>query len=197
MVIYKAFKQGLVCRGYRFHEGMNITDKANCVKNGFHGAENPLDCFVHYPLSYGNGDEYYMCEASGDMDEDGNDSKVSCTHLNIVRRLSYYDMATCALLYMKKHPERELVQLFGDTVCVQYGMAQVLKPGIAIARGKDPAAKGVTGASLGLAVTDGRDRVVQIRIAVVDGIRVLPGRYYGLREGELHEVQGTGQAACR
>lgn len=197
MVIYKAFKRGLVCRGYQFHEGMNITEKANCVHNGFHGAENPLDCFCHYPPFYGNGDEYYMCEALGDIDEDEFDSKVSCTHLNIVRKLSYYDMAACALIYMKKHPEREFVQLSGNTVCVQYNMAQVSEPGMAIARGIKPIAKGIVGAALGFAVTDKRDRVVQIRIAVVDGIRILPGRYYEYREGDLHEVQGTGQAARR
>jgi len=112
-----------------------------------------------------------------------------------VRKLSYYDMAACALIYMKKHPERKFVQLSGDTVCVQYNMAQVSNPGIAIARGIKPIAKGIVGAALGFAVTDKRDRVMQIRIAVVDGIRILPGRYYEYREGDLHEVQGTGQAA--
>lgn len=197
MVIYKAFKQGLVCRGYRFHEGMNITEKADCVQNGFHGAENPLDCFAYYPPSYGNGDVYYMCEALGDIDEDERDSKVSCTHLNIVRKLTYYDMAACALIYMKKHPERKLVELSGNTVCVQYNMAQVSEAGIALARGIKPMAKGVMGASLGFAATDRKDRVMQIRIGMVDGIHILPGRYYEYREGELHEVQGTGQAARR
>ena len=46
MIAYKGFKPGLVCRGYQFHMGLNITDKANCRANGFHCAENPLDCVV-------------------------------------------------------------------------------------------------------------------------------------------------------
>ena len=29
--------------------GLNITDKANCRANGFHCAENPLDCLSYYP----------------------------------------------------------------------------------------------------------------------------------------------------
>ena len=43
MRAYKAFDIGLSCRGYQFVEGKNVTDQANCVKNGFHCVENPLD----------------------------------------------------------------------------------------------------------------------------------------------------------
>lgn len=197
MVIYKAFKEGLVCRGYQFHEGMNVTDKANCAKNGFHGAENPLDCFRHYPPVIGNGDEYYMCEALGDIDEDNIDSKVSCTRLKLVRKLSYYDMAACALLFMKKNPDRKFKELTGDTVCALYNQARVAVPGIAIARGMNPMAAGVIGTTLGFAVTDREDRVVQARVVPVDGISILPGRYYGYGEEGLYEVKGTVRTACR
>lgn len=191
MVIYKAFKKGLVCRGYRFREGMNVTEKANCRENGFHGAENPLDCFRHYPPKVGNGDEYYMCEALGDIDEDDNDSKVSCTHLKLVRKLSYYDMAACALLFMKKNPERKFEELNGDTVCALYNAARVAVPGIAIARGIKPVAAGVIGATLGFAVTDIKDRVIQVRVVPVDGITILPDRYYRYGEEGLYEAEGT------
>ena len=44
MIAYKGFEHGLICRGYRFVMGLNRTGKANCRKNGFHCAENPLDC---------------------------------------------------------------------------------------------------------------------------------------------------------
>ena len=46
MIAYKGFNKGLVCRGYQFSNGENITDEANCAKNGFHSAENPLDCIT-------------------------------------------------------------------------------------------------------------------------------------------------------
>ncbi len=197
MVIYKAFKKGLVCRGYQFHEGMNVTDKADCARSGFHGAENPLDCFRHYPPEAGNGDEYYMCEALGDIDEDDIDSKVSCTRLNLVRKLSYYDMAACALIFMKKNPDREFKELTGNTVCALYNQARVAVPGIAIARGIKPVAAGVTGATLGFVVTDRRDHVIGIRVVPVDGITILPDRYYGYGEEGLYEVKETIRTARR
>ena len=30
MLAYKGFKPGLVCLGYQFKMGLNVTDKANC-----------------------------------------------------------------------------------------------------------------------------------------------------------------------
>lgn len=188
MVVYKAFKEGMVCRGYQFHMGINITDKANCAQNGFHAAENPIDCFRHYHPYPGCQDEYYMCEASGDIDEDDRDSKISCTCLNIVRKLTLYDMAACALLYMKKYPEREFKEYDSPVVAVKENKAAVQVPGIAIARGKIPMAAGPVGCSLGFAVTDGNDVVKRVQIAMVDGIHVFPGRYYTLKEGGLREA---------
>ena len=46
MIAYKGFNKGLICRGYQFQPGENITEEANCAQNGFHSAENPLDCVV-------------------------------------------------------------------------------------------------------------------------------------------------------
>ena len=48
MIAYKGFNKGLICRGYQFQPGENITEEANCAKNGFHSAENPLDCITYY-----------------------------------------------------------------------------------------------------------------------------------------------------
>ena len=49
MLAYKGFGPGQNCRGYSFLLGLNVTDKANCRENGFHCAENPLDCLSYYP----------------------------------------------------------------------------------------------------------------------------------------------------
>ena len=48
MLAYKGFKKGLICRDYQFNMGLNITEKANCVENGFHCAENPLDLLFQH-----------------------------------------------------------------------------------------------------------------------------------------------------
>ena len=49
MIAYKGCHRGLICRDYQFVMGLNVTDKANCAANGFHCAENPLDCLSYYP----------------------------------------------------------------------------------------------------------------------------------------------------
>ena len=59
MIAYKGFRPGLICRGYQFVMGLNTTEKANCRENGFHCAEDPLDC-----LSYSFFFEGYMVQGA-------------------------------------------------------------------------------------------------------------------------------------
>ena len=68
MIAYKGFRPGMICIDYQFQMGLNVTDKANCRQNGFHCAENPLDCLNYY----GDIDhsEYYIVNAGGDIDLD-------------------------------------------------------------------------------------------------------------------------------
>ena len=83
MIAYKGFQKDLKCRGFQFQEyGINETEKANCRQNGFHCAENPLDCLCYYP-NWKNS-VYYIVDASGDLDEDGEDSKISCTQMRLL-----------------------------------------------------------------------------------------------------------------
>ena len=65
MIAYKGFHKDLKCLGFQFQEhGINETEKANCRQNGFHCAENPLDCLCYYP-NWKNS-VYYIVDASGD-----------------------------------------------------------------------------------------------------------------------------------
>ena len=50
MYAYKGFEPDLSCRGYRFVMGKNVTPEANCASNGFHCAEDPLDCLSYLSL---------------------------------------------------------------------------------------------------------------------------------------------------
>ena len=86
MIAYKGFHPGLICRGYQFVMGLNVTEKANCAANGFHCAENPLDCLIYYPQMELS--EYYLVDAGGDVDEDEFDTKISCTQLTILHKLT-------------------------------------------------------------------------------------------------------------
>ena len=86
MIAYKGFRPGLICRGYQFVMGLNTTEKANCRENGFHCAEDPLDCLSYY--SSLEHSEYYIVNAGGDIDEDEHDSKIACTELTVIKRLT-------------------------------------------------------------------------------------------------------------
>ena len=98
MIAYKGFQPGLICRGYRFVMGLNTTAEANCGANGFHCAEDPLDCLSYY------GDmecsEYYLVQPGGDIDEDERDSKIACTELTIIKKLEREEFFIHALAYM-------------------------------------------------------------------------------------------------
>lgn len=59
MYAYKGFEPDLSCRGYRFVMGKNVTPEANCASNGFHCAENPLDCLSYYLRPSGQYDFRY------------------------------------------------------------------------------------------------------------------------------------------
>lgn len=166
MLAYKGFDPGLKCRGYQFVMGKNITDKANCGANGFHCAENPLDCLTYYPdLSSA---EYYIVDAAGDIDEDSNDSKISCTELTVLKKLSKIDFFLHGLVFMVDHPLREWSRHVNkDKARAQWGYAVV--------RGIDPIACGGLGDILSFVKEDViSGEITKISIAEVDGIDILP-----------------------
>lgn len=105
MIAYKGFLPGLICRDYQFKMGLNVTEKANCAHNGFHCAEDPLDCLSYYGDI--NHAEYYIVDAGGDIDEDGVDSKISCTELTILKRLTKKELFLHGLAFMADHPKRK------------------------------------------------------------------------------------------
>lgn len=170
MLAYKGFDPGLVCRGYQFKMGLNVTDKANCARNGFHCAENPLDCLRYY--SDMKTSEYYIVNAGGDLDEDAVDSKISCTELTIFARLSREDFFLHALAYMADHPQREWnSHVKKDRACARNGFA--------IVRGDDPLACGKLGDILAFAKEDpNTKKITQVALATVDGKALKPDVWY-------------------
>ena len=141
MLAYKGFDKGLICRDYQFNPGLNVTEKANCAKNGFHCAENPLDCFNYYPNIKNS--EYYIVDAGGDIDEDERDSKISCTHLTVLKRLTLKDLLLHSLAYINDHPFRKN----SSQVEKEIGKS---RNGYVIVRGKYPVChKEITFKSLG------------------------------------------------
>lgn len=173
MLAYKITAAGLVAtmgenRNYQLHMGLNETPKANCARNGFHCAENPLDCLNYYPRLEGN--EIYMVSAGGDIDEDSYDSKISCTELTIIREISVAEFVAAALLYVRKHPNRPTHNRIKTISATAEG-------GFAIAKGKNPRLKAEkVGDVLGFVKKNGDD--IEVKVLIADGEKVKPGVWY-------------------
>lgn len=172
MIAYKGFRPGLVCRGYQFQMGLNTTAKANCAQNGFHCAENPLDCLRYYSDLACS--EYCLVCAGGDIDEDEVDSKIACTEMTIIKKLDRKEFFLHALAFMVDHPNRE----WSDVV--QRDRASTML-GYAVVRGADPLAAGKKGDILAFAKEDARTKaIIQIALTCVDGKKIRPGVWYDI-----------------
>lgn len=171
MVAYKGFKTDLTCRGFQFTDkGINRTGEANCRKNGFHCAENPLDCLNYY------GDwkhsVYYKVEASGDLDEDGTDSKISCTEMRLIKKLGLKELLFEAAVYMVQFPKR------GWNRRVDKESGQAVN-GFAVVRGKSPRACGEKGAILVILKEKGSSQEIsEVALIEIDGKKYMPGVWY-------------------
>lgn len=182
MLGYKGFNKGLKCLGYQFKMGLNITEKAKAVAYGFHYAEDPLDCLSYYPDI--DRSEYYIVDGAGDIDEDGTDSKIACTELTIIKRLSKEDFVLHALAYMVDHPKRKR----NAKVCKDKGVAGHL--GFVIVSGEDPVAKGKKGDILAFAKEDDTGIITEVAIVTVDGKKVKSGTWYSIDLTERVVAEG-------
>lgn len=172
MIAYKGFNKGFICRGYQFSLGENITEEANCAQNGFHSAENPLDCITYY----GNIKDSVYCivEVSGDIDEDDRDSKIASTELRIIKQLTLDELFLHGLAFMVDHPKRA----WSNHVTKDKAIA---RGGFAVVRGVDPIAQGKRGDILAFAKEfENSPDIDQILLTRVDGENIRPNVWYGI-----------------
>lgn len=173
---YKMFRKDLTCtlgKGiFQYEPGKWYEEaEANCAKNGFHSAKNPLDCFSYY--HDWDDSQMWLVEIGGDVDEDSVDSKVSSTRIKLARQIRLKEMVLLAMSYIVKHPgERRsgnVVEGAGETDRNHY----------VIATGYEARGKGKVGDVIGL-----MDLSKPIRAAVVevDGRDYLPDVWYSLDE---------------
>lgn len=173
---YKMFNKDLTCthgRGrFQYMENVWMEEpEANCVKNGFHCAKNPLDCLSYYPDW--DSSVCYLVEIGGDIDEDACDSKISCTRMRLDRKLSLKQFVSHACLYMLQHPEMPVSHLVEDE------RAMPGKYHFCIARGKHPAARGKIGDVIGILKEAEEGREIEAAGAfLIDGIEHMPDTWY-------------------
>ena len=83
---FKGFDKDLKCRDYQYEVGKEFEEegKIEACSNGFHFCENPLDVLGYYPPSTEKGSSRYcIVKGSGNIDRDGDDTKVACSKLYI------------------------------------------------------------------------------------------------------------------
>ena len=83
---FKGFDKDLKCRDYQYEVGKKFEEegKIEACSKGFHFCENPLDVLGYYP-PYGEkgSSRYCIVKGSGNIDRDGDDTKVACSKLYI------------------------------------------------------------------------------------------------------------------
>ena len=83
---FKGFDKDLKCRDYQYEVGKEFEEegKIEACSNGFHFCENPFDVLRYYPPSTEKGSSRYcIVKGSGNIDRDGDDTKVACSKLHI------------------------------------------------------------------------------------------------------------------
>lgn len=187
MYAYKMFNKDLTCthgRGkFQYVQGEWMEEpEANCAKNGFHCAENPLDCLSYYPVF--DAARCFLVEAGGSIDEDGHDTKISCTRIRLERELNLRQFVAAAALYMVRHPHMP------ENRYVMHEDAKAGQNHFAICRGRNGLkAAGKIGDVLAILKEDEEGDITSVRIMQIDGTDFLPDTWYDI-EGK--EIGGAG-----
>ena len=184
MRAFKAFNSDMTCtlgKGkYQYAEGETFTEpRAQAHETGFHCAEYILDCLRYYPESR----DIVICpvEALGDIDEDGQDTKISCTILKVGQKLTWEEVVLEAIRYLIKHPKFQDPQIKREK-----GESSGL---FCIVRGESPIAAGAKGTILGMIRENSRGKVQSIAIYKVNGKNIKPGRYYNIDGKEVKDAE--------
>ncbi len=180
MIAYKAFNaklQAVMGNGlFQFEPGETYEEKeCKCARNGFHCAENPL-CVLNY---YSSQDaRFFIVRAEGDINQDGNGSRISCTKLTLVKELNRIQLAAHACMYMQKYPDRDME----NSYAVRDRGRCIKEDDFIIVRGKSPKAAGVEGSYLFLVKEKkGSKEIEGIYPVFIDGEEFKKDTWYGIR----------------
>ena len=207
MKCFKGFEKDLKCRDFQYEEGKEFhTEKADCCNDGFHACEYPLDCFAYYDPAHS---VFHEVELSGEMDKDGNDTKVCATDIKIGARISIAGLVKAAIEFTMSKVNKEgksderhgFASATGDC-----GASSVSNPtGVAVAWGHEAKAKGCLGAHLilsdwryiGEKRPDGEYKnpykvenweFAGAKMIQVDGENIKEDTFYTLKDGKFVEA---------
>lgn len=165
MICYKGFNHDLTCTmgkgSFQYKVGETYKEEiAECAKTGFHAVEEPIQVLHWYSSK---GARYCICEAKGDVHEDGYD-RISCSELTLLKEVSREQIAALECEWMRKRPNREYDNF------VKKNTGEAGKDEILIVRGTNPKASGDVGSTLFLVQEKGR--IHEKEIVSIDVIKV-------------------------
>ena len=205
---FKGFDKDLKCRDYQYEVGKKFEEegKIEACSNGFHFCENPLDVLGYYPPYDEKGsNRYCIVKGSGNIDRDGNDTKVACSKLYISAEIGLKGIIEAGVKFIldKVNWKDNKKSNTGDqsaatntgnqsaaTNTGNQSAAEVTgKESIAIVTGKDSKAKGSIGCWIVLTERGEWDGNVypikEVKAVRVDGEIIKPDTYYKLINGEV------------
>ena len=89
---YKIFNSDWTCRGFQYEVGKTYEMKEDpiCCERGFHFCGKLIDCFGYYNFDSEN--KVAEIEATGAIDDDGNEEKYCTNKIKIVRELTWHEV---------------------------------------------------------------------------------------------------------
>ena len=201
MKAYKGFNADMTCRGFQYKEGETYhEDIADLCHKGFHACERPLDVLAYYPP---NSSVYHEVELEEVSDEREDDSKVCAKTIRVGARMDIASLVKASVEYTmfkcdgsrSKHTTGDwsVASATGDysaaSATGDWSVASANNPtAIAVAWGPFGRAKGVLGAHIVFAEWR-NGKLVDAKMAVVDGNKIKADTYYMLKNGEFAEVK--------
>ena len=201
MKAYKGFNADMTCRGFQYKEGETYhEDIADLCYKGFHACEYPLDVLAYYPP---NSSVYHEVELEEVSDEREKDSKVCAKFIKIGAKVDIATLVKATVDYTvskcdpakSQHAKKDsgaasATGLRGAASAT--GLRGAASAGhetaIAVAWGPSGKAKGVLGAHVVCAEWR-NGKLVEAKMAVVDGDKIKADTYYMLENGEFAEVK--------
>ena len=189
---FKGFDKQLRCRDLQYEIGKEyITDGAKACVKGFHACEQPIEVFGYYPPGTSR---YCEVEQSGELDRDGDDTKVASSRIKIGAEIGIPGIVKAQIEYVKAHtttehtdPERATAGNRG--AATSRGSSQVGENGLAVARGNNVKVKGGLGAVLVLCEENpGNYDIKEWVVLHVDGEKIKSDTWYTLKDGQIEEA---------
>lgn len=198
---FKGFDKDLKCRDYQYEVGKDFEEKGKieACSNGFHFCENPFDVLGYYPPSTEKGsNRYCIVKGSGNIDRDGDDTKVACSKLHISAEIGLKGIIEAGVKFIldkvnwKDNKESNTGDQSAATNTGDQSAAEVTgRESIAIVTGKDSKAKGSIGCWIVLTERGEWDGNVcpikEVKAVRVDGEIIKPDTYYKLINGEVNQ----------